>query len=386
MSNIDNVAATVSTASLDYSVFRKAIENACKIVERRNTIPVLDTVLIKATTNGVYVLGTDLDICTTTFVPGNVSKDFTALVDAHKLKATMDKVKDAPAINFAMSQKKLTANIGKLNLTLKQDIPAEDFPESHAFRDRLSESNHTFTLPSATLLKILNKVQFAISTEETRYYLNGVYMHVIENSHHITFVATDGHRLARYEMPAPEGANGIPAVIIPRKTIVELMRLLKRKGCPEETMITVCKTGVRFTVGEDETVDSKVIDGQFPDYTRVIPMNNDHHATIYPASFIDGVKQASAVLPSKGGSVSVNFLRGIASLTCRDVDFGEASVDVSIENERSLEIGFNAQYLIDILSHVDGEAKFMLMGAGDPVVIRNSDDDYLTFVQMPTRI
>lgn len=130
MSNIDNVTATVSTASLNYSVFKKAIENACKIVERRNTIPVLDTVLIKATTNGVYVLGTDLDICTTTFVPGNVSKDFTALVDAHKLKATMDKVKDAPAINFAVSQKKLTANIGKLNLTLKQDIPVEDFPKA----------------------------------------------------------------------------------------------------------------------------------------------------------------------------------------------------------------------------------------------------------------
>lgn len=376
---------SITTASLDYLVFKKAMINVCKVVEKRNAIQVLDTVLIKATTNGVIVCGTDLDTYTSTFVPGNVSKDFVAVVDAHKLKATMDKVKDTSNINFARSESNLTASIGKLNLNLKQDIPVDDFPESTTFRDKLKTSDTCFTVQSSLLLDILSKIEFAISSEETRYYLNGIYMHVSEGSDKLRFVTTDGHRLARYVIDLPQGAKDIPGVIIPRKAALELMRLLKRKDCPEETMITVVDTGVSFMVGEDEILETKVIDGTFPDYQRVIPINNDHNVTADPSAFIEAVKQASSVLSADSKFVMLNLTPGLATLVCRDREFGEAFVDVSVQNEQSLEIGFNYRYLIDVLAHIDGSVTFHLNDAASPTILTGSDNHDLTYVLMPLR-
>nr|XP_022912401.1 uncharacterized protein LOC111423400 [Onthophagus taurus] len=226
--------------------------------------------MIKSTANGLLVTGTDLDIYSTTFVPGQVSKRFSAIVDANKLKTTLDRIKDAQQTNLTLDGETLTATVGKIVLTLSQPYDEEDFPIDPGFRAKLKQSNACFTVPSSLLSKVLTSVEFAISEEETRYYLNGIYICVDPKSKLLSFVSTDGHRLARYEIDCPEGAEAMPdaGVIVPTKTVRELHRLLKRKGCPADTFITITDTGVSFTIGEDETIESKVVDATFPDYKR----------------------------------------------------------------------------------------------------------------------
>lgn len=388
MNAIANIAATVSTASLDYSVFKKAMLNACKVVEKKNTIPVLGTVMIKASRNGVMVTGTDMDLYTTTHVSGRVSKDFTCLVDAHKLKATMDKVKDAADINFVLDGESLVASIGKLHLTLTQSHNVEDFPIDGTFRQKLKQSNCSFLLPSATLATVLSKIEFAISTEETRYYLNGVFVHVNEDRKKLAFVTTDGYRLARYELDVPAGAGAMQdaGALIPRKTATELLRLLRRKDCPTETLVTVADTGISFMVGEDELLESKLIDGSFPDYQRVIPTQHQHKPSVRTAPFIDGIKQASAVLSERGKAMKLTFTADRLVLACTDPEFGTATTDVHVIDGQDLEIGFNAGYLLQILSQLDGGALLELGDAGDPAIIKDGADDAVTYVLMPTRV
>lgn len=388
MNALAQIAGNVSTASLDYSVFKKAVLNACRVVEKKNTIPVLDTFLMFATRNGVQVAGTDLDLYTTTFVPGTVDRDFVALVDAHKLRGVMDKVKDAGTINFSQDGDSLAVSIGKVRLTLKQDIPRADFPEEMAFRDGLKRSNASFHMPSATLAKLLQKVRFAISTEETRYYLNGVFMHVNEYRKRLTFVTTDGHRLARYELPVPSGAGAMPddGVIIPRKTVEELYRLVSRKGCPTDVMVTVTEAGVSFLIGEDELIESKVIDGTFPDYQRVIPTANEHKIAVHTNPFIEALKQASSIMTEKSRSAKLTLTPGRLQITCKDVDFGAASTEVMVFHDTTLEIGFNSTYLAAILAQLDGGTMLELGGAGDPVIVKDGADECVTYVLMPLRV
>ncbi|CCF19120.1 putative DNA polymerase III subunit beta [Pseudorhizobium banfieldiae] len=388
MNAIANIAATVSTASLDYSVFKKAVLNATKVIDKRNTIPILSTMLIKATRNGALVTGTDCDMITTTFVPGKVESDFVALVDAHKLKAVMDKVKDAADINFVLDGDRLVASIGKLNLTLQQTHQEENFVSELGFSAKLKQSNCAFVLPSATLATILAKIEFAISTEETRYYLNGVFMHINEIRDKLTFVTTDGHRLGCYEMDVPAGAGAMPGkgVLIPRKTVGEVLRMLKRKGCPEDTLIRVTDSAISFAIGEDELLESKQIDGTFPDYRRVMPTANKNRPSIHTAPFIDALKQASAVMTERGKAVKLTFRPGHLMLTCRDPEFGTASTEIPVSCDFELEVGFNAGYLLDILGQMDGGTMMELEDAGSPGVIKDGALEGITYVLMPMRV
>jgi DNA polymerase-3 subunit beta len=380
------IAAPVSTASLDYSVFKKAMLNACKVVEKKSTIPVLNTVLITSNRKGVNVIGTDMDLYSTTLVAGKADTGFLAIVDAHKLKGIMDKVKDAANINFTLDGDSLAVSIGKLKLTLKQEHERSEFPEDAAFRTALGKSNVSFMVPAATLLKAMSKIQLAISTEETRYYLNGVFMHLTHDNR-LAFVATDGHRLARFEIPAPAGAEATEnGVIIPRKTVGELLRLLKRKECPSDIMVSVADNGVSFLIGEDELLESKVVDGTFPDYLRVIPTRNEHKVPVRTAAFIDALKQASSISAEKSRSSKLTLTPGEIAVTCYDPDFGHASTEITVDHDVTLEIGFNAGYLLEILAQLDGGAMLELGGPGDPAIVKDGADDDVTYVMMPMRV
>ncbi|NTD85462.1 DNA polymerase III subunit beta [Agrobacterium tumefaciens] len=374
------------SASLEYSVFKKAILNACKVVEKKNTIPVLDTVLITSVRGGCHVFGTDLDLCTTTFVPGSSHPDFVAVIDAHKLRGVMDRVTEAASISFVREDEKLLVTIGKVNLTLTQDIPRKDFPEDLSYRAKLKTSNASFAIPSSTLATILQKVRFAISTEETRYYLNGVLMHLDEHDKNLAFVATDGHKLARYQIDIPPGAEAAPAFsIIPRKTVEEVYRMVSRKGCPEQTQITVTDTAVSFRIGEDELLESKLVDGTFPDYRRVIPTRNEHKVAIRTEGFITALKQATAIKSEKDKSAKLTFSPNKVVITCRDVDFGSASTELVAFHDVTLELGMNANYLGAVLNQLDGGAMLEMQAAGDPVIIKDGADDGVTYVLMPLR-
>lgn len=376
------------SASLDYSVFKKAVLNACKVIDKGNTIPVLDTLLITSVRGGCHIFGTDLDLCTTTFVPGPSHPDFVAVIDAHKLKGVMDKVTDAPRISFEMREdEKLLVTIGKVNLTLTQGISRKDFPEDLSFRTNLRTSNASFAVPSSTLATILQKIRFAISTEETRYYLNGVLMHLDEHEKNLAFVATDGHKLARYQIDIPVGAEAAPTFsIIPRKTVAEVYRMVSRKGCPDQTQITVTETAISFRIGEDEFLESKLVDGTYPDYRRVIPTRNEHKVAIRTEGFITSLKQATAIKSTKDKSAKLSFSPNKVVITCQDVEFGAASTELVAFHDVILEVGMNANYLGEILKHLDGGAMVEMQGPGDPVIIKDGADDCVTYVLMPLRV
>ncbi|MDR6954169.1 DNA polymerase-3 subunit beta [Ancylobacter sp. 3268] len=348
----------------------------------------LAMVMIKATKGGASIIGTDLDLYTTTFVPGTVTSDFTVLVDAHRLKATLDKVKDAATINFAIDDAALVTSIGKLNLSLHRGLDASEFPLEAAFRTALGTSNCSFVLPAATIAAVLDKVSFAVSTEETRYYLNGIYMHVDEHEQKLCFVATDGHRAALYKVDVPAGAGALPdaGIIIPRKTVAELHRMVSRNGRAQDAMVTAAEKGVSFLVGEDELLESKAIDGTFPDYGRVIPTSNRHRVGIPSAPLIDAIRQASSIMSEKSRRTSLSFSPGRLVVSCSSPEFGTASTEVRITSDFELSIGFNAGYLMQLLGQLDGGAMLEIDDPSGPAVIKDGADPAITYAQMPMRI
>ncbi|RBO90474.1 DNA polymerase III subunit beta [Pseudochrobactrum asaccharolyticum] len=385
-----NMQTNITSARLEYAPFIEALTNACKIIEKRTSVDILKTVHIKAMRNGVRVTGTDLDIYTAKFVSGDVTRDFECIIDANKFLNTIKKVKASSHVMLVKEESRVVAVIGGLNLDLKHEHDTSDFPvadQEGSFRYAIERSNCSFKISSTQLHRALSKVAPSISTEETRYYLNGVYMHIPDHSNELTFAATDGHRLARYEFPAPDGSEAMrdAGVIIPRKTIIELLRLLSRKSCPDSTLITVADIGVSFLIGEDEALESKVIDGKFPDYIRVIPTGNDHPVAAMVSDMIAGIKQASAIL-SESKQVNLHFKSEALSFTCTDTDFGSATTEIVAFNKTELLIGFNCEYLLAILSLIDGDVKMLFGDAGTPALFKDTKDDAVTYVLMPVRV
>jgi len=386
MNAMNPVAAAV--ASLDYDRLLVAMTNACRVVNKRNSLPVLNYVTVTASRRGgVQICGTDLDRYTTTFVPGSADKDFACMLEAHKVLAVLRKAKAAKTVNLSAQGGRVVMSIGKLNVTMAPDVKVDDF-EDAAFREGLKRSNCSFTLKAEDVARILQRISFAISTEETRYYLNGVYMHAHERRPKLVFVTTDGHRLARYEIDAPAGVDAMSShgAIIPRVTIDELNRLTKRKDCPADIRVTVTDIGVSFLIGEDELLESKLVDGTFPDYNRVIPTGNDHRLRIVPSLMIEAVTQAATVLTERGRSVRLDIGDGWMRASCTDPEFGTADMRIAIENETPLEIGFNADYLLSILERIDGKAEFKFADRDSPVLVFDTGDACVTYVQMPMRV
>ncbi|WP_187967897.1 DNA polymerase III subunit beta [Aquibium microcysteis] len=401
MNAMNHVAAAV--ASLDYDRLLVAMTNACRVTGKRNTLPILDHVTITASRGGAQVCGTDLDRYFTTFVPGQVDKGFACILDAHKLLAVLKKAKAARTVNLSVDGDQVVMSIGKLNVTTTPTASIDDVPQQK-FREGLKKSNCSFILKAEVLARILQRVTFAVSTEETRYYLNGTFMHVVQragytfdpktgdpsNTHlpKLTFAATDGHRLARYEIDVPAGAEAMPdeGVIIPRIATDELSRLLKRKGCPAEIMVTVTDTGISFLIGEDELLESKLIEGTFPDYTRVLPSGNDHRLEIMPSLLIEAVTQASTILTERGRAVRLKLGDGWLRASCKDPEFGTTEMTIAAENETPLEIGFNVGYLLEVLARVEGKAVIKFADCGAPVLVSDTDDDCVLYCLMPMRV
>lgn len=373
-----------ATACLNYTAFKTALVNACKVIDRKCTIPTLAAVLIKAVDGGVRITGTDLDILTTTFVRGDVSLGFVALADAQRLLSIMEKVKDAPTVNLTRSGESLVVVIGNLSLTLSHGLDEAEYP-SDPFRSALA-AGHSFMLPSAQLAAALQKVSFAMSTEETRYYLNGAYLHVNDRLGQLAFVATDGHRLARYVMDAPAAALGATSVIIPRATVLEVLRLLRRKDRPADTMVSVCEKGISFLVGDDILLESKPVIGTYPDYGRTIPTESPLRCAVSTKPLADAIRQASAILSDRGRAVRLSFSRDKLRVSCSASDFGVSATEISIVNGCELDIGFNARYLLDIVDQLEGGAMFELADPGAPAVIKDGADEAVTYVQMPMRV
>jgi DNA polymerase-3 subunit beta len=369
--------------SIERAALLKAVSQAQSVVERRNTIPILANVLIEAEGSDVSFRATDLDIEVVDKIGAHVERAGATTVSATLLHEIVRKLPDGALINITADTAagRMTVEAGRSNFSLAT-LPREDFPVMAS-----SEYASNFSAPAPVLRRLFDKSKFAISTEETRYYLNGVYMHISDSdgAKVLRCVATDGHRLARIDAPMPEGAADMPGVIVPRKTVGELRKLLDDDEM--KIAVSVSETKIRFATPEI-TLTSKVIDGTFPDYTRVIPQGNTRKMEVDAADFARAVDRVATVSSERSRAVKLQLDedRLILSVNAPDSGAAEEELAVAYADER-LEIGFNAKYLLEIASQVDREnAVFLFNSSGDPTLMREGNDTSAVYVVMPMRV
>ncbi|SDE14097.1 DNA polymerase III subunit beta [Ruegeria marina] len=369
--------------SIERGALLKAVAQAQSVVERRNTIPILANVLIEAEGDSVQFRATDLDIEVVDKAPAMVERAGATTVAATTLHEIVRKLPDGALVTLTADTAagRLTVDAGRSNFSLAT-LPREDFPVMAS-----SEYQSNFTANAAVLRRLFDKSKFAISTEETRYYLNGVYMHVADGPDGKTLrcVATDGHRLARIDADLPGGATDMPGVIVPRKTVGELRKLLDDDEM--DIAVSVSETKVRFAT-PDITLTSKVIDGTFPDYTRVIPQANTRRLEVDASEFAKAVDRVATVSSERSRAVKLQLEADKLVLSVNAPDSGAAEEELAVAyGDERLEIGFNAKYLLEIASQVDREnAVFLFNSAGDPTLMREGNDQSAVYVVMPMRV
>lgn len=370
--------------TVEQAALLKALGHVHRVVERRNTIPILANVLLRAEGGSLGLKATDLDIDVVEAVPAEVDQAGTTTVPAHVLYDIVRKLPDGAQILLDQSgdAAQVTLRSGRSRFSL-QTLPETDFPDLTA-----GDMSHRFEVPAASLLRLIAKTQFAILTEETRYYLNGIYLHTIETKEgmRLRAVATDGHRLALADAEAPEGAVGMPGVIVPRKTVAELQKLLD--GADNAVAVEISASKIRFSIGP-VVLTSKLIDGTFPDYARVIPQRNDRLLTVERGEFARSVDRVSTISSERGRAVKLALGDGKLTLSVNNnPDIGQAVEELMVDFEATpLEIGFNARYLLDITGQLEGEtALFKFADAGSPCLIQDREGAPSLYVLMPMRV
>jgi DNA polymerase-3 subunit beta len=351
------------------------------VVERRNTIPILSNVLVEANEGGgIRLMATDLDLQINETIEAQVAQPGATTVSAHTLFDIARKLHEGSQVEISAAEGKMQILAGRARFNLST-LPRDDFPVIAE-----GELPTRFELPAATLRQIIDKTRFAISTEETRYYLNGIFLHVSDEAQPVLkAAATDGHRLARVTVPRPAGAEGMPDVIIPRKCIAELRKLLDEVD--GTVQVSLSETKIRFGLG-NAVLTSKLIDGTFPDYNRVIPTANDKLLRIDPRSFEEGVDRVSTIASEKTRAVKMTLDRDKVTLSVTSPENGTAAEEVPGDyNSDGLEIGFNARYLLDILGQVEGDiVEIHLADAAAPTLLRENDKAAALYVLMPMRV
>lgn len=369
--------------TLERNHLLKSLGHVHRVVERRNTYPILANVLMKAGDGGLDLRATDLDIEVTESVPAMVATPGTTTVPAHTLYEIVRKLADGAEVRLETTgsdQMLLSSGRSRFNLAC---LSPDSFPDLKS-----GTFTHTFTIAAATLRELIERTQFAISNEETRYYLNGIYMHTLEvgGTTVLRAVATDGHRMARAETDAPAGAKGMPGIIVPKKTVGEVQKLLE--GADGDVTVEVSDTKIRFTLNGIVLL-SKLIEGTFPDYERVTPKNNDKTMNVDRVSFATAVDRVSTIASDRGGkAVKLSMKDGNLELSVTNPDHGTASEEIAVEFEpESFEIGFNARYLLDIIAQIRSDnAVFQFNDAGSPTLVKEDGDAKALYVLMPMRV
>jgi DNA polymerase-3 subunit beta len=368
---------------IEKSALLKALQHVTSVVERRNTIPILANVSLRAEGGALHFKATDLDIEVTETAPAEIVAAGSITAPAHTLHDIVRKLPDGAQIEMSRQgddgRMALTAGPAKFLLAC---LPADDFPDLG-----LSGMSHHFEIPAHDLAALIEKTRFAISTEETRYYLNGIYLHASEtpDGWRLRAVATDGHRLARMDVDLPQGGQGIPGVIVPRKTVAEVAKLLADYN--DTVTVDLSANKIRFTAGH-VVLTSKLIEGTFPDYQRVIPQHNDKALEVENAAFKQAVDRVSTLSSEKGRSVKLSIAEGRLVLSVNNPESGSATEELSADYKGPpMEIGFNARYLLDIAAQFEGDrAVFKLSDASAPTVIQDEKDASALYVLMPMRV
>ena len=363
----------------------KSLAHVQSVVERRTTIPILSNVKLEAERGGLALTATDMDLSVVERAEAEVSQPGATTAPAHTLYDVVRKLPEGCRVTLerAESGAEMTLRAGRSTFDLPC-LPAADFPA-------LSDEglDHSFVIPAGDLRRLIDRTRFAISTEETRYYLNGIFLHSTEEgaASCLRSVATDGHRLARVETALPQGAEGMPPVIVPRKTVGEVRKLIDELDAEQTVEIAVSSARIRFRIGE-AVLRSRLIDGTFPDYQRVIPSGNDKLLLAPTKLLSEAVDRVATISTEKGRAIKLSVAKDRLTLSAISPDAGRAveELDVTYASE-PLEIGFNARYILDMNSQIEGdEVELAMADAGSPTLVRDPKDSSTLYVLMPMRV
>ena len=372
--------------TVERAVLIKALAHVQSVVERRNTIPILANVLLAAQDDSLRLTATDMEIAVVEEVPGvRVARPGRTTAPAATLYEIVRKLPEGALVELEQGggEAPLKLRAGRFHTDLAV-LPVEDFPS-------MTEGKlpHRFTLGAGQMRDLVDRTRFAISTEETRYYLNGIYLHAAESdgAKVLRAVATDGHRLARYEEKLPEGAAGIPGVIVPRKTVVELRKLAEETQEPVEVHLS--DTKIRFDLGAVH-LTSKLIDGTFPEYDRVIPRGNDKVLEVEKRAFAEAVGRVAAISSERSRPVKLSLERNRLLLSATSAEQGQAEEELDAEVVRydaaPIEIGFQARYLNDITDQIGERVVFKFADGSAPTLVMDAEKPEALYVLMPMRV
>ncbi len=370
--------------TIERAALLKALAHVQSVVERRNTIPILSNVLLDARDGTVGLTATDMDLDIIERVPCTVALDGAATAPAHTLYDIVRKLPEGAQIELdgGGEKERLTVRAGRSTFTLPS-LPVADFPNLPT-----DELPYSFTLAAEELKSLIDRTKFAISTEETRYYLNGIFFQAAETAQGdlLRAVATDGHRLARAEQALPDGAKGMPSIILPRKTVAEIRKLLDESDAA--VTVALSDTRIRFGLGAVIALSSKLIDGTFPDYERVIPTGNDKVLEIDCKAFAQAVDRVATISTEKTRAVKLALDAHVLTLSANSPDLGSAVEELEVVYDTAaIEIGFNSRYLLDIMGQIQGDtAQFLMADSASPTVVRDRADASAIYVLMPMRV
>ncbi len=369
----------------DRATLLKALAHVQSVVERRNTIPILANVMLAVRDGGLTLTATDMEIAIVEDVAASTSRNGACTAPAATLYEIVRKLPENAEIELdhGGGDGQLALRAGRYSTSLVV-LPTDDFPSMTA-----GTLPYKFGLPADKLRGLIDRTKFAISTEETRYYLNGIYLHAAESDgvKVLRAVATDGHRLARVEEPLPEGAAAMLCVIVPRKTVNELRKLIDE--LTGEVEIALSDTRIQFHAGTVK-LTSKLIDGTFPEYERVIPRDNDKVLRVHVRDFASAVGRVSAISSERSRPVKLSLARDLLVLSASSPEQGTATEELDGDHVKyeagPLEIGFQARYLNDITDQIAGDVEFRFSDGSAPTVVRDAADASALYVLMPMRV
>jgi len=364
--------------TIDRMSLLRPLGHVQSVVERRNTIPILANVVLRAEEGELSLTATDMDMDIATEVGCSVMTSGATTMSAHLLYDIARKLPDGAEVEIAVNDGHAMVSAGRSSFRLPT-LPVEDFPAISS-----NELPVNFSFTAADMRDLIDATRFAISTEETRYYLNGIYIHKAESGE-LCAVATDGHRLAMTRQALPSGAAQMPSIILPRKAVSELRKLLD--DFDGDVLIGLSETRAEFRFGVVR-LTSKLIDGTFPDYTRVIPVGNDRIMQVDVSAFSAAVDRVSTIASEKSRSVKMGLRSGVLTLSASNTDASSATEELEVSYDGpEMEIGFNARYLLDIAGQVNSDmVEFALADQGSPSLVRAPGDEASLFVLMPMRV
>ena len=369
----------------DRASLLKALAHVQSVVEKRNTIPILANVMLTVRDGKLTLTATDMEIAIVEDVPASTTRNGACTAPAATLYEIVRKLPEAAEVELDHigGDAQLELRSGRYDTRLVV-LPTEDFPSMTA-----GSLPHRFSLSALQLRGLIDRTRFAISTEETRYYLNGIYLHAAESDgvRVLRAVATDGHRLARVEEPLPEGAGSMPGVIIPRKTVAELRKLLEEMSGNVE--VGLSDTRIQFHI-DAVMLTSKLIDGTFPEYERVIPRGNDKVLRVGKKDFADAVGRVAAISTERSRPVKLSMQRDRLELSASSPEQGTATEELDADHVSydagPLEIGFQARYLNDITDQIGEQVEFRFADGAAPTIVMDSADASALYVLMPMRV